>query len=157
MSIILDENHIDPLQDPVQKALEAFVEAARQSDKPYTLDSLTEMVRGELLQEAGGVFSWLKRWISGTDTNLLDELKDDIAKIETEKDKQAVLSDIDKFLKQAKGLTGGQIAAFVVSNPFFWGSIALIVRLLKSKDGSTKDYIESMQKLRSEVVAIKVK
>ena len=61
MSIILDENHIDPLQDPVQKALEAFVEAARQSDKPYTLDSLTEMVRGELLQEAGGVFSWLKR------------------------------------------------------------------------------------------------
>ena len=157
MSIILDENHIDPLQDPVQKALEAFVEAARQSDKPYTLDTLTEMVRGELLQEAGGVFSWLKRWISGTDTNLLDELKDDIAKIETEKDKQAVLSDIDKFLKQAKGLTGGQIAAFVLSNKNRWGRIALIVRLLKSKDGSTKDYIEAMQKLRSEVVAIKVK
>ena len=157
MSIILDENHIDPLQDPVQKALEAFVEAARQSDKPYTLDTLTEMVRGELLQEAGGVFSWLKRWISGTDTNLLDELKDDIAKIETEKDKQAVLSDIDKFLKQAKGLTGGQIAAFVLTNPILWGGIALIVRLLKSQDGSTKDYIEAMQKLRSEVVAIKIK
>ena len=49
MSIILDENHIDPLQDPVQKALEAFVEAARQSNKPYTLDTLTEMVRGEFL------------------------------------------------------------------------------------------------------------
>ena len=44
MSIILGENHIDPLQDPVQKALEAFVEAARQSDKPYTLDTLTEVV-----------------------------------------------------------------------------------------------------------------
>ena len=157
MSIILDENHIDPLQDPVQKALEAFVEAARQSDKPYTLDTLTEMVRGELLQEAGGVFSWLKRWISGTDTNLLDELKDDIAKIETEKDKQAVLSDIDKFLKQAKDLTGGQIAAFVLTRRSRWGGIALIVRLLKSQDGSTKDYIEAMQKLRSEVVAIKVK
>ena len=157
MSIILGENHIDPLQDPVQKALEAFVEAARQSDKPYTLDTLTEMVRGELLQEAGGVFSWLKRWISGTDTNLLDELKDDIGKIETEKDKQAVLSDIDKFLKQAKDLTGGQIAAFVLTRRSRWGGIALIVRLLKSQDGSTKDYIEAMQKLRSEVVAIKVK
>ena len=157
MSIILDENHIDPLQDPVQKALEAFVEAARQSDKPYTLDTLTELVRGELLQEAGGVFSWLKRWISGTDTNLLDELKGDIEKIETEKDKQAVLADIDKFLKQAKGLTGGQIAAFVLTNPILWGSIALIVRVLKAQDGSTKDYIEAMQKLRSEVVAIKVK
>ena len=157
MFIILDENHIDPLQDPVQKALEAFVEAARQSDKPYTLDTLTEMVRGELLQEAGGVFSWLKRWISGTDTNLLDELKDDIGKIETEKDKQAVLSDIDKFLKQAKELTVGQIVAVVMTGTVLWGGIALIVRILKTKDGSTKDYIEAMQKLRSEVVAIKVK
>ena len=157
MSIILDENHIDPLQDPVQKALEAFVEAARQSDKPYTLDTLTEMVRGELLQEAGGVFSWLKRWISGTDTNLLDELKDDIGKIETEKDKQAVLSDIDKFLKQAKELTVDQIVAVVMTGAVLWGGIALIVRILKTKDGSTKDYIEAMQKLRSEVVAIKVK
>ena len=81
----------------------------------------------------------------------------DTAKIKTEKDKQAVLSDIDKFLKQVKGLTGGQIAAFVLTNPILWGGIALIVRLLKSKDGSTKDYIEAMQKLRSEVVAIKVK
>jgi hypothetical protein len=54
-------------------------------------------------------------------------------------------------------LTGGQIAAFVLTNPILWGGIALIVRVLKSKDGSTKDYIESMQKLRSEVVAIKVK
>ena len=157
MFIILDENHIDPLQDPVQKALEAFVEAARQSDKPYTLDTLTEMVRGELLQEAGGVFSWLKRWISGTDTNLLDELKDDIGKIETEKDKQAVLSDIDKFLKQAKELTVDQIVAVVMTGAVLWGGIALIVRILKTKDGSTKDYIEAMQKLRSEVVAIKVK
>ena len=157
MSIILDENHVDPLQDPVQKALEAFVEADRQSDKPYTLDSLTEMVRGEPLQEAGGEFSWLKRWISGTDTNLLDELKSDIDKIETEKDKQAVLADIDKFLKQAKGLTGGQIAAFVLTNPILWGGIAIIVRGLKARDGSTKDYIEAMQKLRSEVVAIKIK
>ena len=157
MSIILDENHVDPLQDSVQKTLEAFVEAARQSDKPYTLDSLTEMVRSELLQEAGGVFSWLKRWISGTDTNLLDELKSDIDKIETEKDKQAVLADIDKFLRQAKGLTGGQIAAFVLTNPILWGGIALIVRGLKAQNGSTKDYIEAMQKLRSEVVAIKIK
>ena len=81
----------------------------------------------------------------------------DTAKIKTEKDKQAVLSDIDKFLKQVKGLTGGQIAAFVLTNPILWGGIALIVRLLKSQDGSTKDYIEAMQKLRSEVVAIKIK
>ena len=53
--------------------------------------------------------------------------------------------------------TGGQIAAFLLTNPILWGGIALIVRVVKSQDGSTKDYIEAMQKLRSEVVAIKVK
>ncbi len=156
MSIILENT--EPYQpDPVQQALEAFVEAARQSDIPYTAESLAEMVRGEVLQEAGGVLSWLKRWISGTDSNLLDELRADIDKIKTEEDKRKVLADIDKFLKQAKGLTGGQIAAFVLTNPILWGGIALVVRAIKSNDGSTKEYIEAMQKLRSEVLAIKVK
>jgi hypothetical protein len=156
MSIIL-ENYSPAAQDPVRAALATFIEAARVSDQPFTADILAEMTRNEALYEAGGVFSWLKRWITGSDDSLLSELQGDIEKIATQKDKDKVLADIDKFLKQARGLTGGQIAAFLLTNPILWGAIALICRHIKKEDGSTKDYIDAMTKLRAEVVAVKVK
>ena len=141
MFIILDENHIDPLQDPVQKALEAFVEAARQSDKPYTLDTLTEMVRGELLQEAGGVFSWLKRWISGTDTNLLDEIDDAIDNA------NRIVTDNNV----SRWFTTAGLSMLISIIPL----VKMIARL--SNADQRKAFRESLHKLRSEVVALKLK
>ena len=50
--------------DPVQQTLEAFVEAARHSDKPFSVEQLTEMVKAEALHEG-----FWKQWFSGGLTN----------------------------------------------------------------------------------------
>jgi hypothetical protein len=97
--IILNESTEKNL---VEVALKNFISAASQSEKPYTVDQLQEMV----LYEAGGFFSWIKRKLIGVDDNLIAELKDDISKIKTSKDKIDTLMFLDKLIDDTKDIIG---------------------------------------------------
>jgi len=113
----------------------------------------------EALDEAGGLGSWLKRAYTGMDESLLDQLRDEIdSKVTTEAQRRKTLAEIDKFLAQAKGLTGGQaVYHLFVTGPFFaaWG-FAAVLRYMNKNDGSREDYIQAMKSLRAEVAAKKL-
>jgi hypothetical protein len=108
----------------------------------------------ENLEEAGGLVSWLTRWLSGSDTSLPDDIEAEIKKIRTEKDKDRILADIAKFRKQAKTLTGGQLAAFLIGP--MWVVLGIVGRLIKKNNGTTEEYIKAMDKLEARVNAIKI-
>lgn len=111
------------------------------------------------LQEAGGLVSWLKRAYTGMDNGLLEELRYELQrKIKSESQRQGVLQDIDKFIREGQGLTASQFAYhFVVTGPAFIGPItSFILRNSNTKDGSRKRYIEALEKIRDEVEKMKV-
>ena len=143
----------------VEDALQNLVEAAVASTDGYTVEQLTEMVREELaLHEAGGLVSWLVRYVSGSDKSLVDDLKEEIKGIKTEDEREKTLKDIDKFIKQAEGVTVGQVLAFLFSplgSPPMWPIIA-VARIIKKQNGTTDDYVKAMKLLRAEVSSMKL-
>lgn len=167
MSIIL-ENYQAPQSQPdqLQVALQAFIEAARGSEQPFTIDQLTVMVECELhtmtLQEFGGFGSWIKRYFTGMDNDLVSEIEDGIKGIDTETKKSQALDEIDKYLEQATGTTGDQKAATIASlfvplpGSFI---VPLVARLVikAGNSGSRKAYREMLLKLRGEIKNLKVK
>jgi hypothetical protein len=54
------------------------------------------------LEEAGGVISWIKRAFSNVDNALVNELREQMARIKTKDDKRRALDEIDDFLDEAR-------------------------------------------------------
>lgn len=120
--------------------------------------SLTESEMIELA-EAGGLISWLKRAYTGMDTKLIDELRDEIKnKIKTEAQKEDALRDIDKFIREGRGLTGTQLVYHLFAPHTWLGPIvSFIIRHSNTEDGSRERYVDAMKKVRAEVAALKFK
>ncbi len=60
-----------------------------------------EMMEIEVLDESGGILSWVKRALTSVDMSLIQELDDEIAKVETEVQRHDVIRAIDTYLRDA--------------------------------------------------------
>jgi len=73
----------------------------------------------EPLDEAGGVVSWLKRQFTGTDADVLDEIRKEVRSIRTTKEKYEALRFIDQLIQEAQTLVnrgwGKELLITVVS------------------------------------------
>ena len=144
----------------VSLAVTAFVESAAASESAYSGESLTEMVRDAIaLQESGGLVSSFKRFFTGMDSHLFEEIEEELKEIKTQKDKDEVLKAIDKYLKQANDYTGGQLTAAIVSAvtiPLI-PVASVVFRTHGKMSGSTDKYVKALKALRTRVNSIKVK
>ena len=143
--------------DPVQQALEAFVEAARHSDKPFSVEQLTEMVKAEALHEG-----FWKQWFSGHDDDQLKEFREKLkGKIKTEGDRKKLLDEIDDAIDNANRIvTDNNVSRwFTTAGLSMLISIIPLVKMIArlSNADQRKAFRESLHKLRSEVVALKLK
>ena len=147
---------VEPV-DPVQQALEAFVEAARHSDKPFSVEQLTVMVKAEALHEG-----FWKQWFSGHDDEQLKEFREKLqGKIKTEDDRKKLLDEIDDAIDNANRITGDNNVRrwfTTVGLTMLTGIIPLVKLIARlSNADQRKAFRESLYKLRSEVVALKLK
>ena len=143
--------------DPVQQTLEAFVEAARHSDKPFSVEQLTEMVKAEALHEG-----FWKQWFSGHDDEQLKEFREKLqGKIKTEGDRKKLLDEIDDAIDNANRIvTDNNVSRwFTTAGLSMLISIIPLVKMIArlSNADQRKAFRESLHKLRSEVVALKLK
>ena len=143
--------------DPVQQTLEAFVEAARHSDKPFSVEQLTEMVKAEALHEG-----FWKQWFSGHDDDQLKDFREKLqGKIKTEDDRKKLLDEIDDAIDNASRI----MADNNVSRWFTTVGLTMLIAIIPlvkmiarlSNADQRKAFRESLHKLRSEVVALKLK
>lgn len=56
----------------------------------------------QLLDEAGGLVSWLKRAMTNVDHDVVEDLKEALRDLKTERDRQQLLQEIDHFLADAR-------------------------------------------------------
>ena len=143
--------------DPVQQTLEAFVEAARHSDKPFSVEQLTEMVKAEALHEG-----FWKQWFSGHDDEQLKEFREKLqGKIKTEGDRKKLLDEIDDAIDNANRIvTDNNVSRwFTTAGLSMLFSIIPLGKMIArlSNADQRKAFRESLHKLRSEVVALKLK
>ena len=143
--------------DPVQQTLEAFVEAARHSDKPFSVEQLTEMVKAEVLHEG-----FWKQWFSGHDDEQLKEFREKLqGKIKTEGDRKKLLDEIDDAIDNANRTVADNNVRrwFTTAGLTMLISIIPLVKMIArlSNADQRKAFRESLYKLRSEVVALKLK
>lgn len=143
--------------DSVQQALEAFVEAARLSDTPFSVEQLTEMVKAEALHEG-----FWKQWFSGHDDAQLQEFRDKLkAKVKTEGDRKKLLDEIDDAIDNANRIvTDNNVGRwFATAGLSMLVAIIPLVKMITrlSNADQRKAFRESLHKLRSEVVALKLK
>ena len=115
----------------------------------------------EVLEEAGFA-SWLKRYFTGMDKNLIREIEDSMADIKTERQKRNALEEIDTYIHQSIGTTGDQkmttAASLFVPIPgsFIYPQLARLIA--KIATGEDRDrYRKMLYDLRAQVSAIKVK
>jgi hypothetical protein len=143
--IVLREDTTDPVAD----AAFALAEAAHASDSSYTLDELRDMVAdgAGALAEAGGLFSWLSRAYTGTDSTLVPALKKQIEGITTEAQKVKALAEIDKYRKEVGESGPSKINWAQMTWP------GLLIRFLRGQSAKVEEYREGLSKLRAEVAA----
>jgi thiamine pyrophosphate-dependent acetolactate synthase large subunit-like protein len=157
MAFSILESYQQTPVDPVQQALEAFVEAARHSDKPFSVEQLTEMVKAEALHEG-----FWKQWFSGHDDDQLKEFREKLqGKIKTEDDRRKLLDEIDDAIDNASRIvTDNNVNRwFTTAGLFMLVSFLPLVKMITrlSNADQRKAFRESLHKLRSEVVALKLK
>jgi thiamine pyrophosphate-dependent acetolactate synthase large subunit-like protein len=157
MTFSILESYQQTSVDPVQQALEAFVEAARHSDKPFSVEQLTEMVKVEALHEG-----FWKQWFSGHDDEQLKEFREKLqGKIKTEDDRKKLLDEIDDAIDNANRIvTDNNVSRwFTTAGLTMLISIIPLVKMITrlSNADQRKAFRESLHKLRSEVVALKLK
>ena len=157
MTFSILESYQQTPVDPVQQALEAFVEAARHSDKPFSVEQLTEMVKAEALHEG-----FWKQWFSGHDDEQLKEFRERLQdKIKTEDDRKKLLDEIDDAIDNANRTMGDNNVRrwFTTAGLAMLTAILPLVKLIArlSNADQRKAFRESLYKLRSEVVALKLK
>jgi hypothetical protein len=58
----------------------------------------------DVLEEAGGIVSWIKRMFTGMDNSVISELQYDIANIKTSRDKYEAIQFINKLIKDAQSI-----------------------------------------------------
>jgi thiamine pyrophosphate-dependent acetolactate synthase large subunit-like protein len=157
MTFSILESYQQTPVDPVQQALEAFVEAARHSDKPFSVEQLTEMVKAEALHEG-----FWKQWFSGHDDDQLKDFRKKLRdKIKTEDDRRKLLDEIDDAIDNASRIvTDNNVSRwFTTAGLFMLVSFLPLVKMITrlSNADQRKAFRESLHKLRSEVVALKLK
>ena len=157
MTFSILESYQQTPVDPVQQALEAFVEAARHSDKPFSVEQLTEMVKAEALHEG-----FWKQWFSGHDDDQLKDFREKLqGKIKTEGDRKKLLDEIDDAIDNANRIvTDNNVSRwFTTAGLAMLTSILPLVKMIArlSNADQRKAFRESLHKLRSEVVALKLK
>ena len=157
MTFSILESYQQTPVDPVQQALEAFVEAARHSDKPFSVEQLTEMVKAEALHEG-----FWKQWFSGHDDEQLKEFREKLqGKIKTEDDRKKLLDEIDDAIDNASRTVADNNVRrwFTTAGLSMLISIIPLVKMIArlSNADQRKAFRESLHKLRSEVVALKLK
>jgi thiamine pyrophosphate-dependent acetolactate synthase large subunit-like protein len=157
MTFSILESYQQTPADPVQQALEAFVEAARHSDKPFSVEQLTEMVKAEALHEG-----FWKQWFNGHDDDQLKEFRKKLKdKIKTEGDRTRLLDEIDDAIDNANRIvTDNNVSRwFTTAGLAMLTSILPLVKMIVrlSNADQRKAFRESLHKLRSEVVALKLK
>ena len=157
MTFSILESYQQTPVDPVQQALEAFVEAARHSDKPFSVEQLTEMVKAEALHEG-----FWKQWFSGHDDEQLKEFRERLQdKIKTEDDRKKLLDEIDDAIDNTSRILADNNVSrwFTTAGLTMFISIIPLVKMIArlSSADQRKAFRESLYKLRSEVVALKLK
>jgi thiamine pyrophosphate-dependent acetolactate synthase large subunit-like protein len=158
MTFSILESYQQTPVDPVQQALEAFVEAARHSDKPFSVEQLTEMVKAEALHEG-----FWKQWFSGHDDDQLKDFRKKLqGKIKTEGDRKKLLDEIDDAIDNANRIvTDNNVSRWFTTAglTMLISIIPLLVKMIPrlSNADQRKAFRESLHKLRSEVVALKLK
>ena len=157
MTFSILESYQQTPVDPVQQALEAFVEAARHSDKPFSVEQLTEMVKAEALHEG-----FWKQWFSGHDDDQLKDFREKLqGKIKTEDDRKKLLDEIDDAIDNASRIAADNNVSrwFTTAGLTMLISIIPLVKMIArlSNANQRKAFRESLHKLRSEVVALKLK
>lgn len=112
----------------------------------------------ENLAEAGGLASWLKRAFTGMDGELVSELREELkSKITTAEEKANALKDLDKFIREGKGITGSQIAFHVLVGGWMTVLLTAVIRTSTANSVERAEYIKVLGKIREEVSKIKVK
>ena len=157
MTFSILESYQQTPVDPVQQALEAFVEAARHSDKPFSVEQLTEMVKAEALHEG-----FWKQWFRGDDDEQLKEFRKKLKdKIKTEDDRRKLLDEIDDAIDNANRIvTDNNVGRwFTTVGLAMLISIIPLVKMIArlSNSDQRRAFRESLHKLRAEVVALKLK
>ena len=101
----------------VEDSLRAFAEAVRGAESPYSVQDLVEMVAAEIrrkpesalteatFNEAGGVISWIKRYVTGADEDIIEEIRSEMSSIKTRQEKDAMLRFIDKLIAEVRKYT----------------------------------------------------
>jgi hypothetical protein len=83
------------------------------------------------LEEAGGLRSWVKRFLTGSDHNLVAQLNIEVMhRVKTAEDKKTLLGEIDDYISEAEGRSG---------------------------KADNRQYIENLKKVRARVAAAKTK
>lgn len=90
----------------VRERLIEFVQVARDSEQPYTVQDLQEMVELEFLAETGGLLNWLKKKVTGIDEASLEEIREGLDAITTEEERQKALREIEQLLKECEEVAG---------------------------------------------------
>ena len=92
-------------QPTVPGALQKLVGALREAEAAYSLDDVSAMLEAEIakkpeqvLDEAGGLVSWVKRYVTGADSDVIEQIRSELPSIQTEKDKQDMLRFLDKLI-----------------------------------------------------------
>jgi hypothetical protein len=96
-------------QPTVPGALQKLVSALREAEAAYSLDDVSAMLEAEIakkpeqvLDEAGGLMSWVKRYVTGADSDVIEQIRSELPSIQTEKDKQDMLHFLDKLIAEVR-------------------------------------------------------
>jgi hypothetical protein len=124
----------------------------------------------EILDEAGGVVSYIKRSIVGSDEKVIEELKEQISKISNNQEKDKILKELDYFIDEVndairsskfggvlKGTSGvvapGGIAGII--GTVFALTVHRAINSLKVKRKSFSEYKSQLINLRNKVNSMK--
>lgn len=96
-------------QPTVPGTLQKLVGALREAEAAYSLDDVSAMLEAEIakkpeqvLDEAGGLVSWVKRYVTGADSDVIEQIRSELPSIQTEKDKQDMLRFLDKLIAEVR-------------------------------------------------------
>jgi hypothetical protein len=103
------------------------------------------------LEEAGGLRSWVKRFVTGSDHGLVAQLNVEVMhRVKTAEDKKKLLDEIDDYIAEGKfnngdALHAGRASVSGAAGHAFRGRV------------DNRQYIENLKKVRARVAAVKTK
>lgn len=108
----------------------------------------------EVLEEAGGLLSWVKRLYAATDDRIPFELTGEIQRgVRDSAHRQKLLDEIDDFIREAEKAESGDS-----TGDFLRGGVIGVSRRGDARSsGKIARYIESLRAIRAKVQAVKTK